>query len=94
MSNRAASRLAWATLALVVALYVADFLLWAFVTPTGRPFDPYGFFLLPFPAVGFVLASRQPRNATDLDSLRAELLGLVAQTMQPASVSLWLRVPE
>lgn len=34
------------------------------------------------------------RQETDLDSLRTELLGLVTQTMQPASVSLWLRRPE
>ena len=31
------------------------------------------------------------RQETDLDSLRSELLGLIAETMQPASVSLWLR---
>jgi hypothetical protein len=31
------------------------------------------------------------RQETDLDSLRRELLGLVEQTMQPSSVSLWLR---
>ena len=31
------------------------------------------------------------RQETDLDSLGSELLGLIAETMQPASVSLWLR---
>jgi hypothetical protein len=31
------------------------------------------------------------REEVDLDSLTAELLGVVEQTMQPASVSLWLR---
>jgi hypothetical protein len=34
------------------------------------------------------------RQETDLESLRSELLGLVEQTMQPASLSLWLRPPE
>ena len=34
------------------------------------------------------------RQETDLDSLRTELLGLVADTMQPASLSLWLRRPQ
>jgi hypothetical protein len=30
----------------------------------------------------------------DLDSLTAELLGVVQQTLQPARVSLWLRTPD
>ena len=34
------------------------------------------------------------RQETDLDSLRAELLGLVTDTMQPAHASLWLRRSE
>jgi hypothetical protein len=35
--------------------------------------------------------SARLRQQVDLDTLSAELLGVVEQTMQPASVSLWLR---
>ena len=35
--------------------------------------------------------SARLRQQVDLDTLSAELLGVVDQTMQPASVSLWLR---
>jgi hypothetical protein len=37
--------------------------------------------------------SARLRQQVDLDSLSAELLGVVEQTMQPVSVSLWLRHP-
>ena len=33
----------------------------------------------------------RPRQQVDLDTLRAELVAVVGQTMQPTSVSLWLR---
>ncbi|HZD02730.1 MAG TPA: hypothetical protein VFA46_21825, partial [Actinomycetes bacterium] len=35
--------------------------------------------------------SARLRQQVDLDTLSAELLGVVEQTMQPTSVSLWLR---
>jgi PAS domain S-box-containing protein len=34
------------------------------------------------------------RTETDLDALRSELLGVIRETMQPALVSLWLKLPE
>ena len=33
------------------------------------------------------------RDEIDLDTLSAELLGVVDETMQPSRVSLWLRPP-
>jgi hypothetical protein len=33
------------------------------------------------------------RDQVDLDTLTADLLGVVDQTMQPTQVSLWLRSP-
>jgi hypothetical protein len=37
--------------------------------------------------------SARLREQVDLDTLAAELLAVVDQTMQPASASLWLRPP-
>jgi hypothetical protein len=37
--------------------------------------------------------SARLRQQTDLDTLTAELLALVDQTMQPTQASLWLRPP-
>jgi hypothetical protein len=35
--------------------------------------------------------SARLRDETDLDTLRSGLIGVVAQTMQPAHIGLWLR---
>jgi hypothetical protein len=37
--------------------------------------------------------STRLRQQVDLNTLTTELLGVVEQTMQPTSVSLWLRTP-
>ena len=38
-------------------------------------------------------SSARLRDQLDLDSLNAELLGVVTRTMQPSRVSLWLKPP-
>jgi hypothetical protein len=38
--------------------------------------------------------SARLRHEVDLDSLRSDLVDVVARTMEPAGVSLWLRMPK
>ena len=38
-------------------------------------------------------SSAKCRDETDLDALNDDLIGVVAETMQPAYISLWLRPP-
>jgi hypothetical protein len=59
-----------------------------------------------WPTIGAVIVARQPRNRigwlccavgfldeVDLDTLSAELLAVVTQTMEPTTASLWLLPP-
>jgi hypothetical protein len=60
MTDRAASRLGWVTLCAIV---VAVFGGLAFAVATGTVTDLFSVAVLPFPVMGALIASRQPRNA-------------------------------
>jgi hypothetical protein len=99
------ARLAWSACGLSLVLAALGFLFMALnrTQPDG-PVVGYwaenAALALAFPTVGALVAARRSgnpigwifmRDHVELDSLSEELRGIVADTMQPAHVLLWLR---